>query len=308
VFAIYVVALLGGVTIAFDNPARRAFVVEMVPLEDVQNAVSLNSALMTSARIVGPALAGLLAATVGYGWCFTVDALSYIAVIVGLWMMNPAEVRSSTPEPRAKGQVRAGLRYARSVPDLWIPLVMMAIIGTLSYNFQVVVALFAKETFHGTDMTFTLLFSALAVGSLTGALGTARRQHIEIRHVVVGATAFGAAMCVFAAAPSLAFAFPIAIAVGSASMVFMTASTAIVQVRSDPGMRGRVLALQAIVFLGSTPIGGPLLGIVCDAFGARAGLFLGGIAAFGAATWGWQAERRAHHEAGSGHGLRAAAG
>jgi MFS family permease len=308
VIAVYAVALLGGVTIAFDNPARRAFVVEMVPLADVQNAVSLNSALMTSARIVGPALAGLLAATVGYGWCFTVDALSYIAVIVSLWMMNPAEIRSSTPEPRAKGQVRAGLRYARSVPDLWIPLLMMAIIGTLSYNFQVVVALFARDTFHGTDMTFTLLFSALAVGSLIGALGTARRHSIEIRHVVVGATAFGAAMCVFAMSPSLVFAFPIAVAVGSASMIFMTASTAIVQVRSDPVMRGRVLALQAIVFLGSTPIGGPLLGIVCDAFGARAGLFLGGIAALGAAAWGGQAERHAHQEADARPGLRAAAG
>jgi MFS family permease len=290
--AFYGVAVFGGITTAFDNPARRAFVVEMVPEDDVNNAVSLNTALMTSARIFGPALAGLLATTVGYGWCFTVDGISYLAVIAGLLMMRPAELRLPPVTARAKGQVRAGLRYVRTVPDLWIPLTMMLLVGTLAYNFQVVMPLFVERTFHGNDTTFTLMFSVLSVGSLAGALATARRSSIEIRNVVFGAACFGVAMLVLAAAPSLRIAFPIALFVGSSSVVFMTASTAIVQVRADPAMRGRVLAIQAMVFLGSTPIGGPLLGAVCDVFSARAGLALGGASAIAAAAWGAVMSRR----------------
>lgn len=289
---LYVVALIGGVALAFDNPARRAFVVEMVPEANVNNAVSLNSALMTSSRIVGPALAGLLIHTVGYGWCFLVDGFSYIAVLLGYALMDPTKFRSAPVTVRGKGQVRAGLRYARSVPELWIPLVMMAIIGTLSFNFQVVIPLLVEKTFHGNDATFTLLFSFISVGSLVGALATARRKAIGVNHVVMAATGFGVAMLLFAAAPNLAWAFPIGLLLGGSSITFMTASTAIVQIRSDPAMRGRALALQAIVFLGSTPIGGPILGALSDAFGARAGVVLGGVAALVAGAWGYGAMRR----------------
>lgn len=290
--AIYAVALVGGVTVAFDNPARRAFVVEMVPEESVQNAVSLNSALMTGSRIIGPALAGLLVATVGYGWCFTVDAISYIAVIACLLMMRPAELRTPEPAPRAKGQVRAGLRYVHKVPELWIPLVMMAVIGALAFNFQVVMPLFVQRDLGGGDMAFTLLYAVISIGSLAGALLTAHRTHVDVRHLVLAALAFGASMIVLAVVPGLGFAFPVGLAVGGASIVFMTTSTAIVQLRSDPAMRGRVLALQAIVFLGSTPIGGPLLGAICDWFGPRAGVLLGGLACLAAAGWGSYAMRR----------------
>ena len=292
VLAIFAVAFCGGIATAFDNPARRAFVVEMVPETNVQNAVSLNSALMTSSRIVGPALAGLLISTVGYGWCFTVDGLSYIAVLLALWMMRPADLRRPPVAKRGKGQVREGLRYVRTVPDLWIPLVMMAIIGTLAFNFQVVLPLFATRTFGGDDATFTLLLSIISVGSLTGALVTARRKTIELRHVVTSAAAFGVSMLVLAAVPTLGLAFPVAMVMGFVSISFMTASTAIVQVRSDPSMRGRVLALQAIVFLGSTPIGGPILGAICQELGARAGLVVGGLAGLAAALWGLLAGRR----------------
>ena len=289
---IYLLAILGGFTTAFDNPARRAFVVEMVPEEDVNNAVSLNTAMMTSARIFGPALAGLLVTTVGYGWCFTVDGFSYLAVIAGLLMMRKSELRQPPVTVRAKGQVRAGLRYVRTVPDLWIPLTMMLIVGTLAYNFQVVMPLFVERTFHGDDTTFTLMYSVLSLGSFIGALATARRVSIEISHVVWGSLVFGVAMLLLAIAPSLRAAFPMALFVGGSSVVFMTASTAIVQVRADPAMRGRVLALQAMVFLGSTPLGGPLLGAVCDAFSARAGLALGGLSAVVAAGWGAVMRRR----------------
>lgn len=291
--AIYAVAMAGGLTTAFDNPARRAFVTEMVPPENVQNAVSLNSAMMTSSRIFGPALAGLLIVTVGYGWCFALDGVSYVAVIAGLWMMRPADLRPSVAAERAKGQVRAGLAYARSTPDLWIPLVMMAIIGTFAMNFSVVMPLFVKTSLGGTDTTFTLMYSVISAGSVVGALIAARRVHTDVRHVIVGAVTFGASMLVMAVVPGMPLAFVVAVAIGLSSITFMTASTAIVQMRSLPEMRGRVLALQAIVFLGSTPIGGPVLGVICETLGARAGMAVGGASGVGAAVWGWFASRKA---------------
>lgn len=295
--ALFVLAFAGGVVTAFDNPARRAFVVEMVPEAQVQNAVSLNSALMTSSRIFGPALAGLLIATVGYGWCFLTDGLSYVAVLAALWMMRPGELRRPPVAVRAKGQVRQGLRYIQTMPDLWIPLVMMAVIGTLAFNFQVVLPLFVTRTFDGDEGAFTLLFSVISIGSLAGALSTARRTTVNLRQEVVAAGGFGLAMLALAAVPSLRFAFPVAMVVGFFSIMFMTASTAIVQLRADPAMRGRVLAIQAMVFLGSTPIGGPILGAVCDAFGARMGLVVGGVAAVGAAAWAWVIGRRVSERA-----------
>jgi MFS family permease len=294
VLAIYAVASLGGLAMAFDNPARRAFVVEMVPEADVNNAVSLNSAIMTSSRVIGPALAGLLIATAGYSWAFALDGLSYIAVIVALWMMNPAELRPAPVAERGKRMVRAGLAYVRRVPDLWIPLAMMAIVGTLAFNFQVVLPLLVKRTFHGDDTTFTLLFSIISIGSLVGALSTARRSRITIRHIIVASTAFGLAMLALSITPNLAWTYPIGMVVGWASISFLTASTAIVQVQAAPEMRGRVLALQAIVFLGSTPIGGPIVGFVSQEWGPRAGIALGAFACLFAAAFGTVAARRAH--------------
>jgi MFS family permease len=292
VAALYAVALAGGVATAFDNPARRSFVVEMVPESHVQNAVSLNSAMMTSARVFGPALAGLLISTVGYGWAFVADGLSYITVLVGLWLIDPAGVRAAPVATRGKGQVRAGLRYVRQVPVLWISLVMMTVVGTLTFNFSVVYPLFVTRTLGGDDTAFTLLFSVSSVGSLLGALATASRKTAELRHVVLASVAFGLAMAALAAAPSLAVAYPLSVLVGMTSIAFMTTSTAIVQLRADPVMRGRVLALQAMVFLGSTPVGGPILGWVCEAWGARAGLLVGAAAALGAGLWGAAMVRR----------------
>jgi predicted MFS family arabinose efflux permease len=247
---------------------------------------------MTSSRIVGPALAGVLITTVGFGWCFLTDALSYVAVIAGLALMRSSELRAAPPATRAKRQVRDGFNYARGTPELWIPLVMMAIIGTFAFNFQVVLPLLATRTFDGGDGLYTAIFSVVSVGSLAGALAMARRNRTSVRHVIHGALAFGVALTLFALAPTLAFVFPIAVVMGFCSMTFMVTSTAIVQMRSDPVMRGRVLALQAIVFLGSTPIGGPIVGAICDAFGARAGLLVGAIAAFVAAGWGLAASRQ----------------
>jgi MFS family permease len=287
VAAFYVIAVFGGIATAFDNPARRSFVNEMVPEGEVTNAVSLNSALMMSARMVGPALAGLLIQTAGFGWCFLLDGISYVAVIVALWMIRPKELRPAPVTPRGKGQIREGFLYVRRTPVLWIPLVIATIVGTLSYNFQVVMPLLVTRTFGGTDATFTLLFSVLSVGSLIGAIATARRRVVGVMHVILASVGIGVALLVMAVSPTLGFAFGAAVLVGLATMVFMISWTSIVQLRADPTMRGRVLALQSMVFLGSTPIGGPIVGAVCDAFGPRAGLLLGSAAGFVGAAWGW---------------------
>ncbi|HEX2384266.1 MAG TPA: MFS transporter [Acidimicrobiales bacterium] len=292
VLAVYAVALVGGMTIAFDNPARRAFVVEMVPPENMSNAVSLNSALMTSSRVVGPALAGLLVATVGFGWCFLLDGLSYLAVLAALWMMRTQELRPSKPTQRGKGQVRAGLRYARHTSVLWTPLVMMAVVGTLSYNFQTVFPLFTTRDLHGNGTTFTILFSVVSAGALVGALGVARRKTISVRDVAVAAIWYGVALAAMAFAPNQAVAYALGPLLGITSIAFLTASTAIVQIEAAPDMRGRVLALQAVLFLGSTPIGGPIVGWVSQAFGARYGVGLGAVAALAAGAWGWLRARR----------------
>jgi MFS family permease len=290
--AFYAVALAGGFATALDNPARRSFVVEMVPEERVQNAVSLNTALMTGSRIFGPAIAGLLVSTVGYTWCFLGDGLSYTAVLAGLWLMRTEELRPAPPASRGKGQVRAGLQYVRNMPELFIPLVMMTLVGTLAFNFQVVLPVFVKRTLDGSDAHFTLLFSALSAGSMIGALWSAQRTVVRLRHIVVSTFAYGVAMLVLAAMPTLALAFPAATLVGLSSVVFMTTSTTTLQLRADPSMRGRVLSLQAMVFLGSTPIGGPVVGAVAERFGARAAIVLGGAACLAAAGYGAVAGRR----------------
>jgi MFS family permease len=284
--ALYAVALAGGFAVAFDNPTRRAFVVEMVEEDDVQNAVSLNTALMTGSRIVGPALAGLLVTTVGYGWTFLVDGISYIAVLAALWRMDTTQLRAAPVQARGRGQIREGLRYIRSVPELRIPLLMMTVVGTLGFNFQVVIPLFVTDTLGGDDRAFTLLFSVLSAGSFVGALVAARRRQVDLRAVALACAGFGAALSVMAAAPSLVAAFPAAVAVGFTGVAFMTTSTAIMQLRASPTMRGRVLALQAMVFLGSTPIGGPILGWLCDLTSPRVGLLVGGVATLAAAGWG----------------------
>ena len=297
VLAIYAVAMVGGVTIAFDNPARRAFVVEMVPEDDMQNAVSLNSALMTSSRVIGPTIAGLLIVGVGFGWCFLSDGLSYIAVLAALWMMRTEELRPAPVTRKARGQIREGLRYARSVPELWMPLVMMAVVGTLSYNFQTVFPLFTKRDLHGTTLTFTFLFALVSVGALIGALYTARRRTTSVRDVAIASLAYGVAMAMMTFAPSQWVAYVFGVLLGFASITFLVASTAIVQMRSAPEMRGRVLALQAMLFLGSTPIGGPIVGWISQQFGARYAIALGAVAALGAGVWGLARVRHLERDA-----------
>jgi MFS family permease len=290
--AVYAIAVFGGIATAFDNPARRSFVAELVPEDHVGNAVSLNSALMTSARVVGPALAGLLVATVGFSGAFLVDGISYLAVIAGYALMDTSQLRRSPVAPRGKGQVREGVRYARSIPEVWLPLVMMAVIGTLAFNFATVLPLFATRDLDGSDVTFTLLMSATSIGSLAGALLAARRKVVDVWLVCTSALGFGASMALLAIAPNQLVAFVVAPLMGFTSISWMTASTTLVQLAATPTMRGRVLALQAMVFLGSTPIGGPIIGYVSEHLGARWGIGAGAVATVVTGVYGLAAVRR----------------
>jgi len=290
--AFYGIAVAGGALLALDNPARRTFVNEMVPAGDVPNAVTLYSAMNSIARIAGPALAGLLILTAGYGWCFTADAISYLTVLTALAMMRPAELRRTPVTPRGAGQVRAGLKYIASVPDLWITFVMLLLVGTISYNFAVVIPLLVEKGLHGGDGTYTLIYSAFSAGGLAGALLVARRSTVTIHTVAAGAASLGAAMLVLSAVPDVALAFLVAALVGAASVAYMTATTAIAQIRTEPHMIGRVLAIQTVLLIGTTPIGGPILGAIADAAGARTPVLIGGVAALAAAAFGVLAARR----------------
>jgi MFS family permease len=290
--AFYVTAVVGGCLLAFDNPARRSFVNEMVPLDDVPNAVTLYSAMVNISRIAGPAIAGVLVVSVGFGWCFTVDAISYVTVLVALAMMRPHELRRAPINPRARGQVRDALRYIMGVPDLWVTFAMLLVIGTISYNFNVVFPLFVEQSLHGSDAAYTIVYSAFSVGSLVGAIAVARRRTITIRTVAGGAVWLGVTMLVLSFVPTVSVAVVVAAAVGSGSVAYMTATTAIAQLRVEPRMIGRVLAIQTVLLIGTTPIGGLALGELSDVAGARVPVFVGGIAALAAAAFGLLADRR----------------
>ena len=288
----FALALIGGTLLAFDNPLRRSFVTEMVPAEDVPNAIVLYSTVVNLSRIFGPALAGLLVITVGYGWCFALDAVSYLAVICGLYLMRSAELHRLPPKPRSKGEVRAGLHYIASMPVLWVSFGMLAAIGLLSYNFNVTLPIFVTQTLHKNAGVYTLLYSMFSLGAVVSALVVAHRGFVHVRHAVIGAAALGVAMLLLGVVPGVGLAVPAVLLVGMASILYTTATTAIVQIESKPEMRGRVLSLQTVLLIGPTALGGPLLGWLADTFGGRAPIILGGIVALFAAAFGYYASRR----------------
>jgi MFS family permease len=292
VASIYALSLLFGVVNALDNPSRRALVTELVPLEDVPNAVGLNSALMTGSRVVGPALAGALIAGPGVGWSFVANAITYLFVIGALLRMDRSAFRAAPRVARAKGQLREGLRYMWRTPAMRLPIVLVAVIGTLTFEYQVSLPLLAERTFQGTATTFTLLFSTMSIGSVGGALTVARRKHIDLSFLVRAGGWLAIASVALALAPTLAVAVVASLAVGFASIALISGSNAVVQIDADPAMRGRVLALLSVVFLGSTPIGGPIIGWVSEVLDPRAGVLVGGIAAAAAVAWTVRQMRR----------------
>jgi MFS family permease len=289
---LYALAICGGILLAFDNPLRRSFVTEMVPSSDIPNAVVLYSTIVNTSRIFGPALAGVLVTTLGYGWGFTLDAASYLAVILCLFMMRPDELYRAPRKPRVKGAVREGLNYVLSAPVLWIPFAMLAAISILAYNFTVTLPLFVTDALHGSERVFTLLYSVFSLGAVVCALVVANRGLVAIRHIIRGAGALGITLLLLAGVPGVGIAFPVVFLVGVAGILYMTSTTAIVQVEARPEMHGRVLALQTVIMGGSAAIGGPLLGWLADTTGARALMVLGGVVCLGSAAFGALAIRR----------------
>jgi MFS family permease len=275
---VYLLATGLGFVNLFDNPARQTFVSEMVGLDLLPNAVSLNSVLMNSARVIGPAIGGVLILTVGVGTCFFLNAASYAAVIVALAMMRAAELYQRPGVQRAKGQVREGLRYAWATHDLRVPLVSMAIVGVFAFNFTVTLPLLAKFTFHGGAGLYSWFLVAMGAGAVGGGLFTAFRSRPSTRLLAVVGVVFGCAILGVALAPTEALAIVLLVPMGAASISFVATNNATLQLRADPAMRGRVMALNAIAFLGSTPIGAPLLGYLSDSTSPRVALAVGGVA------------------------------
>jgi MFS family permease len=281
---VYALVLARGTVNAFDNPARQSFVIELVGADRVVNAVSLNSVIVHSARIIGPATAGAVIALVGVGACFMVNALSFGAMLVALRAMDVAALHTPATRERERGELRAALRYVGATPALWIPLGMMVLVGTLSFNFQVLLPLLASETWSGTALTYSVLTAAMAVGSVAGALATGARGRVSPRILVLAATGFGVLELVAAAAPSLPLQALALIPLGAMTVTFAAGVNSTMQLAVTPVMRGRVMALYSIVFLGSTPIGAPLVGWLAQVAGPRAGMALGAGAALAAAV------------------------
>jgi MFS family permease len=275
---VYALAAGLGFVNLFDNPARQAFVSEMVGHELLPNAVSLNSVLMNSARVIGPAIGGALILTVGVATCFFVNAVSYAAVIVALAMMRAAELYRQPGVARARGQVREGLRYVWATPDLKLPLVSMAVIGVFAFNFTVTLPLLAKFTFGGGGALYSLFMVAMGAGAVLGGLTTAFHSQPSTRLLACIGLVFGATILAVAVAPSRAWAVALLVPMGAASISFVATNNATLQLRAEPSMRGRVMSLNAIAFLGSTPIGAPLLGYLSDVTNPRLALALGGVA------------------------------
>ena len=276
---VWTLALCLGVVNVVDNPTRQSFVGEMVGANRIANAVGLNSAMFTSARVIGPAIAGFLISAFGTGWCFALNGLSYAAVIAGLLLMRQSELFPSRPVARARGQIAAGIGYAWARRELRLPLLLMLVLGTVSFNFTTLLPLMARFVFHSGAQTFGALLSVMAVGALAGALVSAARQRPTHRLLGVSAAAFGTLLLAAALAPSLAVELALLVGLGAAMVTYQTASNSLVQLNSEPAYRGRTLALYMVVFLGGTPLGAPAMGWVAQTFGPRAALGIGGVVA-----------------------------
>ena len=274
---------LRGTANAIDHPTRQAFVIEIVGADRVVNVVGLNSVIVHAARIVGPALAGVTIALWGVAPCFAVNALTFAVMLGALWAMDPAGLRPTPPAAREPGGVRRALAYVRGAPALAIPLALMALVGTLGFNFQVIIPLLARFTFDGGAAAYGVLAAAMAVGSVVAALVVGARGRVSTRLIAGAALAFGVAALAAAAAPSLLAEAAVLAVLGAASVTFAAQVTSWLQLAVEPRMRGRVMALYSIVFLGSTPVGGPLAGWLAEAIDPRATLVMAAAAALTAA-------------------------
>jgi MFS family permease len=292
VWEIGVLAALLGFNNAFENPARQSFMLELVGQEHLRNAVSLNSVLVNIARAIGPAVAGILIATVGDGVCFLVNAASFVAVVGSLLTMDRRALRPTQPMARASGQLREGLRYVRDTPGLAVPLVMMGVAGCLTYEFQVTLPVMASRGLHVGATGFGFMTAAMGVGAVVGGLMVAARGKTGLRPLVIAAFGFGVTMGLATLAPNLPLELAALAFAGGASISFMSTGNSTLQLTAAPEMRGRVMSLWFVAFQGSTPIGGPIVGYLMAVAGARAGLGLGAVTCLAVALGGWVALRR----------------
>jgi MFS family permease len=280
---IYIAVFLFGSVNCVDNPTRQSFVIEMVGPDRLVNAVSLNSVIIEVARIIGPAIAGVLIATVGVVPCFGLNLLTFLAMIAALWSMDPRALHSPPPAVRKPGAIREGLRHVRRTPELAVPLALMALVGTLGFNFQVALPLLAKFSFGGGAASYAVLVSSMGVGSIAAALINGHRGQTGGGIIAVASLAFGVAALLAAAMPDLILEAIMLAALGAAAVIFVSSINSTIQLAVSAEMRGRVMALFSIVFLGSTPIGGPLTGWLAEAYDPRWTLVLAGVSGLSAA-------------------------
>ncbi|MEU7065395.1 MFS transporter [Streptomyces sp. NPDC046161] len=283
VWHVYLAAFVLGLVTVLDNPARQTFVPEMVGKDQLANAVSLNSANFQSARLVGPAIAGVLITAVGSGWAFLLNGLSFAAPIAALLMMRTRELHPVERQPRGKGQLREGLRYVAGRPELIWPIVLVGFIGTFGFNFPIWLSAFVGTVFHGDAGTYGLFNTLIAAGSLAGALLAARRGHSRLRVLVAAAVLFGGLLVVTAFAPAYWLFAVLLVPIGMFGLTVNVTANSSVQMATDPEMRGRVMALFMMVFTGGTPLGAPLVGWITDTYGARVGMAAGGAVSLTAA-------------------------
>jgi MFS family permease len=281
---VFALVFVRGTINAVDNPTRQSFAIEMVGPDRVVNAVSLNSVLIHAARLIGPTLAGLLIVTAGVEPCFALNALTFTAMIVALWRMEPGDLDVPPRLAREPGAVRAGLRYVLRTPELAVPLGLMALVGTLGLNFQVILPLLARFSFEGGPSAYAALVSAMGAGSVVGALLTGARGRADGGTITGTALAFGLLALLAAAMPSIALEIPVLALLGASAVSFAATINSSLQLSVEPQMRGRVMALYSVVFLGSTPIGAPLVGWLSEAYDPRMALLLAAISGL-AAAW-----------------------
>jgi MFS family permease len=290
---VVVLGLLFGTLSAIDNPARQAFVQEMVGHDLVRNAVTLNSTSVNLARVIGPTIAAVLVSTIGIGWCFVVNAISFCFVIVSLLSLNTRRLHPAAAVPHRRGQLREGLRYAARVPAIARPLLMMAVIGTFTFEFEVSLPLIATKTFHGSGTTYSWLLAAFGAGAVAGGLYAARSAGTGVARLTWAALGYAIAMGLLALAPTLPTAVAACVLVGVATIMFLTTGNSTIQLASEPDHRGRVAALWSMALVGTTPIGSPIIGAISDAAGPRSAVGLGAAACLAAVVIGrWPARRR----------------
>jgi MFS family permease len=304
---VFVLGIVFGTFSAVDNPARQSFVSDMVGPSLIRNAVTFNSTLVNVARVLGPTIAALVVDSVGIGWCFVINAVSFLAVIGSLLAVRTGQLYLTSAVPRARGQLRAGFHYAAGIPAIIRPLLMMAVIGMLAFEFEVTFPLLAHDTFRGGADAYGWLLGAFGAGAVAGgiyALGEERTGVVALTRIAIG---YAVAMALLAVAPTLSTAVGAAVLVGVATILFLTTGNSTVQLSSDPHYRGRVMALWSVALMGTTPIGSPIVGAVSQALDPRFAIGLGAFACVCAATIGLTGRPQPVEESAPAHSPLAAA-